>query len=142
MAGAAGILIDKLAIDEAILRLRNRRRVQNHIGGIHAAATALLAESATGAVFAMNVRQSQPFFRAHDAPSEHSPAPVSLPHHFSLILFGHTVQVRDDALPLLKSMRVDYLRVARGDLRAVAALRPEQAELVSAAATQSKSRMR
>ena len=55
MAGAAGILIDKLATDEAILRLRNRRRVQNHIGGIHAAATALLAESATGAVFAMNV---------------------------------------------------------------------------------------
>ena len=43
------------------------------------------------------------------------------------------MQVRDDALPLLKSMRVDYLRVARGDLRAVAALRPEQAELVSAA---------
>jgi acyl-coenzyme A thioesterase PaaI-like protein len=58
MAGAAGILIDKLAIDEAILRLRNRRRVQNHIGGIHAAATALLAESATGAVFAMNVSQT------------------------------------------------------------------------------------
>ncbi len=40
------------------------------------------------------------------------------------------MQVRDDALPLLKSMRVDYLRVARGDLRAVAALRPEQAEQV------------
>lgn len=55
MAGAAGIHIDKLEEDKAILRLRNRRRVQNHIGGIHAAATALLAESATGAVFAMNV---------------------------------------------------------------------------------------
>jgi hypothetical protein len=61
MAGAAGILIDKLSVDEAILRLRNRRRVQNHIGGIHAAATALLAESATGAVFAMNVRQTDFF---------------------------------------------------------------------------------
>jgi hypothetical protein len=57
MAGAAGIVIDKLDVDESILRLRNRRRVQNHIGGVHAAATALLAESATGAVFAMNVRR-------------------------------------------------------------------------------------
>ena len=58
MAGAAGILFDKLAAEEAVLRLHNRRRVQNHIGGIHAAATALLAESATGAVFAMNVNHS------------------------------------------------------------------------------------
>lgn len=35
--------------------MKNRRRVQNHIHGVHAAAMALLAESSTGAVLRMNV---------------------------------------------------------------------------------------
>jgi acyl-coenzyme A thioesterase PaaI-like protein len=35
--------------------MRNRPKVRNHIGGIHAAAMALLAETATGAVFGMNL---------------------------------------------------------------------------------------
>ena len=33
-------------------------QVQNHIKGVHACAMALLAESATGAVFGMNVPDS------------------------------------------------------------------------------------
>ena len=36
--------------------LRNEKRVQNHIGGIHASAMNLLAETATGMVVGMNVR--------------------------------------------------------------------------------------
>ncbi|OIQ69997.1 hypothetical protein GALL_483970 [mine drainage metagenome] len=36
--------------------LANHRRVQNHIRGVHAAAMALLAETATGMVIGMNVR--------------------------------------------------------------------------------------
>ena len=58
--------------------------MQNHIKGVHACGMALLAESATGGVFGMN-----------------------LP---------------DEALPLLKNMSIDYVRVAKGDLRGVATL--------------------
>lgn len=54
-AGTAGVHFEGLDDGQAVLRLGNRGRVQNHIGGIHAAAMALLAETATGAVFAMNV---------------------------------------------------------------------------------------
>ncbi|QOL26527.1 DUF4442 domain-containing protein [Thalassotalea sp. LPB0316] len=37
------------------LKIANKKRVQNHIGGVHAIAASLLAESATGIVFGMNV---------------------------------------------------------------------------------------
>lgn len=83
-AGTGGLRFEALSTEHAIVVIRNRRKVQNHIGGVHAAAMALLAETATGAVFGMNVP--------------------------------------DGALPLLKSMRVDYLQRAQGGLRAVATL--------------------
>lgn len=54
-AGTGGVRFEELSAERAVLTLGNRRRVRNHIGGIHAAAMALLAESATGAVFGMNV---------------------------------------------------------------------------------------
>lgn len=54
-AGTGGLRFEKLDTGEAIVVIRNRRAVQNHIGGVHAAAMALLAETATGAVFGMNV---------------------------------------------------------------------------------------
>ena len=38
-----------------ICSIKNRRPVQNHINGVHAAAMALLAETATGFVVGMNV---------------------------------------------------------------------------------------
>ena len=40
---------------EVKLFIANRKRVQNHIGGVHAIAAALLAESATGIVFGLNL---------------------------------------------------------------------------------------
>jgi acyl-coenzyme A thioesterase PaaI-like protein len=40
------------------LLMINRKRVQNHIGGVHAIAAALLAESATGIVFGLNLPDS------------------------------------------------------------------------------------
>ncbi|MEQ1440358.1 DUF4442 domain-containing protein [Fontimonas sp. SYSU GA230001] len=83
-AGTAGLRFEELSAERAVVVIDNRRRVRNHIGGVHAAAMALLAETATGAVFGMNVP--------------------------------------DSALPLLKSLHVDYLRRARGALRAVATL--------------------
>lgn len=47
-AGTARVRIHELGQERAILSLKNRRPVQNHIKGIHAAAMALLAESASG----------------------------------------------------------------------------------------------
>src|SRR3546814_4184512 len=45
-AGTGGLRFEKLDASEAIVVIRNRRAVQNHIGGVHAAAMALLAETA------------------------------------------------------------------------------------------------
>lgn len=54
-AGSSGITIEKMEPNRVIASLQNKRKVGNHIGGIHAAAMALIAESATGLVMAMNV---------------------------------------------------------------------------------------
>lgn len=83
-AGTGGLRFETLSAEQAVVTVRNHRAVQNHIGGVHAAAMALLAETATGAVMGMNVPDSK--------------------------------------LPLLKQMHIDYVRRARGDLRAVATL--------------------
>ncbi|AGI24619.1 DUF4442 domain-containing protein [Pseudomonas sp. MT3] len=87
-AGTAKVRIQKLSGDEVRMSLANHRQVRNHIGGVHAAATALLAESASGCMVGMN-----------------------LPDH---------------KLPLIKTLKVDYLRRASGGLRAIATLTPEQ----------------
>jgi len=54
-AGTTGVKIEKVTHQQTILSLKNKKSVQNHIGGIHAIAAAVLAESATGIVFGMNV---------------------------------------------------------------------------------------
>lgn len=87
-AGTAGVRIQKLSSTEIRMSLANHRRARNHIGGVHAAAMALLAESASGCMVGMN-----------------------LPDH---------------KLPLIKTLKVDYLRRASGSLRAIATLQPEQ----------------
>lgn len=87
-AGTAKVRIQQLRDDEVRMSLANHRPVRNHIGGVHAAAMALLAESASGCMVGMN-----------------------LP---------------DTKLPLIKSLKIDYLRRASGDLRAIATLRPDQ----------------
>ena len=94
-SGTAGIRIRQADFDRAEMRLENRRKVRNHIGGVHAAATALLGESVTGLVFGLNVP--------------------------------------DGRLPLLKSMRIDYVRRANGGLTAVAQLSEEQIALIRGA---------
>jgi len=87
-ADTAKIRVHALTHSRAVLSIANRRKVQNHIHGVHAAAMALLAESATGFLVGMNVP--------------------------------------DDKLPLIKSLKVDYLKRATGALNAVATLTPEQ----------------
>ncbi len=91
--GTAGTRIVSFDPRKVVMVLRNRRKVQNHIRGIHATAMALLAESATGLVVGLN-----------------------LP---------------DDKLPLLKSMRIDYVKRAEGDLRAEATLSDEQLQAIA-----------
>lgn len=54
-AGTTGIVIQEVSAKKTQISLANKKSVQNHIGGIHAIAAAVLAESATGIVFGMNV---------------------------------------------------------------------------------------
>lgn len=49
--GTAGLVAERLDDAGAVFTLANKRRVQNHIRGVHAAATALLAETASGLCF-------------------------------------------------------------------------------------------
>ncbi|NMZ70490.1 protein of unknown function [Pseudomonas peli] len=91
-AGTAKVRVHTLTQQQAVMSIANKRKVQNHIKGVHAAAMALLAESATGFLVGMNVP--------------------------------------DDKLPLIKSLKVDYLKRATGSLRAVASLTPEQIQAI------------
>lgn len=53
--GTAGIAIENFTPTCVVARLADRRRVRNHVGGLHAAAMVLLAETVTGLVVALNV---------------------------------------------------------------------------------------
>ena len=90
--GTAGIDFLQMSRERVEVSLKNEKKVQNHIGGIHASAMNLLAETATGMVVGMNVR--------------------------------------DDCLPLCKTLHIDFKRRAQGGLRAVARLSAAQRELM------------
>lgn len=63
----AGCFIDAYTPTRVAVRLDNRTAVQNHLGGLHAAALALLAETASGLVVALNVPDgSSPLLRTMD----------------------------------------------------------------------------
>jgi acyl-coenzyme A thioesterase PaaI-like protein len=85
--GTTGLLYEEITSERVIVSIRNQHKVQNHIKNVHAAAMALLAETATGFVVGIN-----------------------LP---------------DDKLPLIKSLKVDFYKRTQGDMRAVATLTPE-----------------
>jgi len=53
--GTAGIRFEKMDHHEVILTLKNKSKVQNHLQQVHAVATALLAETATGMIVGMNL---------------------------------------------------------------------------------------
>ena len=55
LAGTAGLQVEKLNSKEVEVYLRNKKKIQNHIGGLHACSMALAAESATGMIVGMNV---------------------------------------------------------------------------------------
>ncbi|RHW75701.1 DUF4442 domain-containing protein [Colwellia sp. RSH04] len=58
-ANTTGINITEISHSKVVIKLANKKRVQNHIGGVHAVAAALLAESASGIVFGINLPSSQ-----------------------------------------------------------------------------------
>lgn len=91
-AGHSGVRFEKLTEHECIVSIRNKKKIQNHIGGVHAIAMALITETATGFVFGMSVP--------------------------------------DDKLPLIKSMKIDYVKRSTGNMRAVAKLSDEQIKFI------------
>ena len=54
-AGTGGVRFEVLEEGRAVAVIGNRGKVRNHIGGVHAAAMALLAETCTGAVFGLSL---------------------------------------------------------------------------------------
>lgn len=51
----ASVQFEEVGAARLVVSIKNRRKVQNHIKGVHAAAMALLAETSTGFVMGMNV---------------------------------------------------------------------------------------
>ncbi len=86
--GTAGIQIEELNEQRAIIALKNKKSVQNHIGSVHAVASILIAESATGYVVGMNIP--------------------------------------DSAVPVIKTIKADYVKRAKGDMKAIATLTKSQ----------------
>lgn len=92
LAGTTGIEVLHTDGKSATYRQKNKKKAQNHIGSVHAAAMALLAESCTGFIVGINL-----------------PA---------------------DKLPLIKTMDLNYVKRATGDMTAVASLTDEQINLM------------
>ncbi|MFT5675890.1 MAG: acyl-coenzyme A thioesterase PaaI-like protein [Paraglaciecola sp.] len=92
LAGTTGIEVLHTDGKTVTYRQKNKRKAQNHIGSVHAAAMALLAESCTGFIVGIN-----------------------LP---------------GDKLPLIKTMKFNYVKRASGDMTAVASLTDEQIALM------------
>lgn len=55
MVGTANIRYLEVDANHVVVRIENHRAMQNHIKGVHAAAMALLAETATGFLTALHV---------------------------------------------------------------------------------------
>ena len=85
----AGCTIETYTPTRVVVRLDDRTAVHNHVGGMHAAAMGLLAETATGLVVALNLTPP--------------------------------------AVPLLRTMTMDFQRMADGAVRAEARLTDDEA---------------
>lgn len=92
LTGTVGISVDELTEKRAIISVKNKKKVQNHIGSVHAVANILIAESATGYLVGMNIP--------------------------------------DTSVPVIKTIKADYVKRAKGDMKAVATLTDEQIKLI------------
>ncbi|KZY71296.1 DUF4442 domain-containing protein, partial [Oleiphilus sp. HI0066] len=89
--GTTGIKVEELTTNRSVVTLTNKKSVQNHIGSVHAVASILIAESATGYLIGMNIS--------------------------------------DDCVPVIKTIKADYVKRAKGNMRAEASLTDEQIKL-------------
>ncbi len=55
LVGTCKVHFEEMTSERLVVTLKNRKRVQNHLGQIHAAAMILLAETATGLLVGMNI---------------------------------------------------------------------------------------
>ncbi len=92
LVGTAGIHFEKITPNEVITTIKNRNKVRNHIGQVHAAAMILAAETATGIVVGMNTP--------------------------------------DNKVPLIKTIKTDFVRRSKGTIRAVATLTDAQIAII------------
>lgn len=53
--GTAGLDFEKMTCEEVVVNIPNKKKIQNHIAQVHAAASVLLAETASGMVLGMNI---------------------------------------------------------------------------------------
>lgn len=90
--GTAKLHYEEMSPGAVQIFVANDHIVRNHIGGVHAMASTLAAETATGMVMGMNVR--------------------------------------DDCIPVVKDMRVQFKKRGQGAMRAVATLSDVQRELI------------
>ena len=90
--GTAKLRYEEMSAGRVQIFVANSPKVRNHIGGVHAMASTLAAETATGMVMGMNVR--------------------------------------DDCIPVVKDMRVQFKKRGQGAMRAVAILTDEQRALI------------
>ena len=90
--GTAKLRYEAMSAGSVQIFVANSSKVRNHIGGVHAMASTLAAETATGMVMGMNVR--------------------------------------DDCIPVVKDMRVQFKKRGQGAMRAVAILTDEQRALI------------
>ena len=54
-ANTSNVKILSISKNKVVMKIKNHKKVQNHIGGVHALAAGLLAESASGIVFGINI---------------------------------------------------------------------------------------
>ena len=90
--GTAKLRYEEMTASSVQIFVANNHKVRNHMGGVHAMASTLAAETATGMVMGMNVR--------------------------------------DDCIPVVKDMHVQFKKRGQGAMRAVATLTDEQRELI------------
>ncbi len=55
MVGTCGLKFTTLEPNRVVVNLQNKSKIQNHIGQIHAAASTLLAETATGIIVGLSI---------------------------------------------------------------------------------------
>ena len=93
LTGTVGLTYELMTPQRVIVSMRNAKRARNHIGGVHAMASVLAAETATGMIVGLCVR--------------------------------------DDCSPVVKDVRLSFVKRGQGAMRAEATLSHDQRELIS-----------